>query len=41
VEKKQLFCNPIFLGFANVLFGAQGVVDPNAPIRRKERGGKN
>jgi len=40
-EKNSSFATRFFfLGFANVLFCGLGVVDPNAPVRRKEWEGK-
>ena len=41
VGKKTALLQPdFFIGFANVLFCGLGVVDPNAPLRRKA-GGEN
>jgi hypothetical protein len=39
-KKNSSFATRFFIGIANVLFCAWGVVVPNAPIRRKVRGGK-
>ena len=40
VAKKQLFCNPIFFGFANVLFCVWGVVSLMRPSGAKCGGKK-
>jgi len=38
---KKLFCNPIFLGLANVLFLARGALFPQCAQKAQSAGGKS